>query len=67
MLIKDLAGNLVDQRVRNPSSIVAVSDFSELVLAYFIHRDLICFFITLDGNLGRHSPNGGNLASETGR
>ena len=65
VLIKDLTGNLVDQRVCNPSAIVAVGDFSELVLAYLIHRDLICLFITLDGNLGRHSPNGGDFASET--
>lgn len=67
VLIKDLTGNLVDQRVRNPSAIVAIGDFSELVLAYLIHRDLVCPFIALDGNLGRHSPNGGNFASEIRR
>ena len=67
VLVKDLTGDLVDQRVCNPSAIMTVGDFSELVFADLIHSDLICFFITFDRNLGRHPPNGGDLASESRR
>ena len=67
MLIKDLTGDLVNQRVCDPSAIMAVGDFSQLVFADLIHSDLICVFIPFDGNLGRHPPNGGDLASESRR
>ena len=65
MLIEDLTGNFINQRVGDPSAIMTVGDFSKLVGADLIHRNLVCFFITLDRNLGGHPTNGGDLASET--
>ena len=65
VLIKDFAGDFVNQRVGDPSAVMAVGDFSELICADLIHRDIVCFFITFDGNLGRHPTNSGDLASET--
>ena len=65
VLIEDLTGNFVNQRVGDPSAIMTVGDFSKLVCADLIHRNLVCFFITLDRNLGGHPTNGGNLASKT--
>ena len=65
VLIKDSPGDFVNQRMGDPSAVMAVGDFSELVCADLIHRDLVCFFITFNGNLGGHPANSGDLASET--
>ena len=65
MLIKDVTGDFVDERVGDPRAVMAVRDFPKLVCADLIHRDLVCFFITLDGNLGGHPTNCSDLASET--
>lgn len=65
MLVKDLTGDFVNQRVGDPSTVMTVGDFSKLVCANLIHRNLVCFFITFDRNLSRHPTNSGDLASET--
>lgn len=65
MLIKDLTGDFVNKGVGDPSTVMAVGDFPKLVGADLIHRDLVCIFITLNRNLGRHPTNCGDLASET--
>ena len=65
VVIEDLTGDLVDERVGNPGTVMTVGDFPELVCSDLIHRDLVCFFVALDGNLGGHSTNCGDLASET--
>jgi len=65
VLIENLTGDFVDERVGDPSTVMAVGDFPKLVCADLIHRDLVCFFITLDRNLGGHPTNRGDLASET--
>jgi hypothetical protein len=65
VLIEDLTGDFVNKRVGDPSTVMAIGDFPKLVCADLIHRDLVCFLITLDGNLGGHPTNCGNLASET--
>jgi hypothetical protein len=64
VLIEDLTGDFVNKRVGDPSTVMAAGDFPKLVCADLIHRDLICFFITLDGDLGGHPTNCGDLASE---
>src|SRR6266702_3795723 len=63
MLIEDLMGNLVDQRMGNPGSVMPIGDFSKLVRADLVHRDFVCLLVVLDGNLSRHPTNGGHLAS----
>lgn len=65
VLIKDLTGNVIDQRMGNPSAIMTVGDFSKLVRADLIHRDLICLLITFNRNLGGHPTDGSDLSSET--
>lgn len=65
MLIENLTSDFVNERMGNPSTVMAVGDFPKLVSADLIHRDLVCFFISLDGNLGGHPTNCGDLASET--
>ena len=65
VLIEDLTSDFVNKRVGDPSTVMAVGDFPKLVCTNLIHRDLVCFFITLDGDLGGHPTNCGDLASET--
>jgi len=67
VLIKNFTGDLVYQRVGDPSAIMAVGDFSKLIHADLIHGDLICFLVTFDGDLGGHSTNGSDLAPENNR
>ena len=64
VLIEDLTGDFVNKRVGDPGAVMTVGNFPELVYADLIHRNLVCLFITLDGNLGRHPTNCGDLASE---
>jgi hypothetical protein len=63
VLIEDLTGDFVNKRVGDPGTVMTVGNFPKLVCANLIHRDLVCFFITLDGNLGGHPTNCGDLAS----
>jgi len=67
VLIEDLAGDFVNQRVGDPRTIMTAGDFPELVCTDLVHCDLIRFFVAFDGNLSGHSTNGGDLASETPR
>ena len=63
VLIKDLTGNFVNQRMSNPGTIMAVGNFSKFVCADLVHRGLIGFFVSLDGNLSGHPADGRDLAS----
>jgi hypothetical protein len=67
VLIEDLSGDFVNQRVGDPRTIMTVGDFPKLVCTDLVHCDLVCFFVAFDGNLSGHSTNGGDLASETHR
>jgi hypothetical protein len=62
MLIENLVGNLVDEGMGNPGSVVPIGDFSQFISAYFVHRNIVCFLIALDGNLSGHPANGSHLA-----
>ena len=68
MLIENLVGDLVDQGMGNPSSVMPISDLSQLIRANLVHRNIVCLLVALDGNLSGHPTNGsylapGNLAS----
>ena len=63
MLVEDLGSNLVDERVSDPSTVVAVGDLTELVSADLGHGNLVGLGVVLDGDLSRHTTHGGNLAS----
>ena len=58
VLVENLHRDLVDERVRNPSSVVAVRDLTELVGADLSHRDLVCLRVVLDRDLRRHATHG---------
>ncbi len=57
MLIENLVGNLVDQC--NPGPVMPIGDFSKLVRADLVHRNIVCLLVAFDGNLSRHPTNGG--------
>ena len=58
VFIEDLHRNLVNQRVRNPGTVVSSSDLAQLVGAHFGHGYLVRLGVILDRNLGRHSSHG---------
>ena len=62
MLIENLVGDLVDEGMGNPRSVVPTDDFSQLISADFVHRNIVCFLVALDGNLSGHPTNGSHLA-----
>ena len=62
MLVEDLQSDIVEEGVGDPSSVVAVLDFPQLVGPDLSHSDLVSLGVILDGDLGRHSAHGGDLA-----
>ena len=62
MLIENLVGNLVDEGMGNPGSVMPIGDFSQLIRADFVHRNIVCLLIALDGNLSGHPTNSSHLA-----
>lgn len=64
ILVEDFHGDLVDERVGDPSTIMAVCDLTELVVVDLLHGNLVGLGVILDGDLGRHTTHGRNLAPE---
>ena len=62
ILIENLVGDLVDQGMGNPCPVVPIGDFSQLIRADLVHRNIVCLLIALDGNLSGHPTNGSHLA-----
>jgi hypothetical protein len=62
MLIENLVGDLVDEGMGNPGSVMPIGDFSQLICADFVHRNTVCFLIAPDGDLSGHPTNGSHLA-----
>ena len=60
VLVENLHRDLVDERVRNPSSVVAVGDLTELVGADLSHRDLVGLRVVLNRDLCGHSTHSGD-------
>ena len=64
MLVENFQSDVIKEGVGNPGSVMAVLDFSEFVGTDLAHSDLVGLEVILDGDLGRHSAHGGNLAPE---
>lgn len=64
VLVKDFACNLVDERVGDPGTVVAIRDLAELVGTDLLHSYFVCFEVIFDRNLRRHSTHSGDFASE---
>ncbi len=57
MLVEDLHSDLVDERVRDPGTVVAVGDLAKLVCADLGHSGLIRLGIVLDWDLRGHATH----------
>jgi len=62
VLVKDVAGNLVDEGVRNPGSVVSSGDLAVLVCPDLLHSDLVGLGVIFDRDLRRHSAHGSDFA-----
>jgi hypothetical protein len=65
MFVKDVHGDLVDERVGDPCAIMASLDLTQLVCANFGHCDLVRLFVLLNGDLGGHTTHSGNTTPIT--
>ena len=52
MLVENFHSDSIKERVGNPSSVMSILNFSELVSADFTHRDLVSLEVILNGDLG---------------
>ncbi len=62
VLVEDVHGNLVDQRVGNPCSVMSSGDFAQLISPDLLHSNLVGLGVIFDGNLSRHSTHSSNLS-----
>ena len=63
VLVEYVHGNLVDERVCNPGTIVARRHFAQLVRAHFGHGGLVGLFVAFDWNLCGHAAHSGHTPS----
>ena len=66
VFVEDLHCNLVDEGVRDPSTVVAIRDLAEFVRANLVHGDLIGLRIILDRDLRGHAAHCGNASPVDG-
>lgn len=62
MLVEDLHSDLVDERVRDPCTVVAVFHLAQLIGAHLAHRDLVRLGVLLDWDLRAHPAHGRDFA-----